>query len=490
MRRFLLLAGIGSLAFGVACGGGNGSGKGSGGGGGSFSNASLSGQYAYQLSGLDVVGSFREAGVFAANGSGTITGGEDDFVQNTSLASATSSGTYTISSNGTGSITLNMSNGRSLLIAVTLVSTSKIYLVVGQEQVGSSLVAITGAGISLKQDSSAFTAPPSGTFVFRKHLLNVVQGTSSSEVGTFTIANGTANGSEDVNRAGVQSSLALSGSFNFPDTSGHGSGTFTDNAGTSTFLYYVVDSNRFFLLSTDTGILGNGQAEKQSATAFSAASLSGSYAFGSQGDTTLNFAGLNTVGRFTADGAGSISSGAMDSVQDGTSSSNISFTGTYTVNAAGKAVVTLNPAGGGTTSQIFWMVSPSRAVFLTDSASKIEDGTMDLQQGSSFSNATLSGQYAFVMDGFDISQNTFDRVGTINWGGSGNLTLDELINFNGQTSTPGSLAGTYTVAANGRGVASVSTLSNNVVFYLISANDAYMLQNDTGAEIQGTMSKQ
>ena len=53
-KQFLLLVGVGSLAFSLACGGG-GSGKGSGGGGtGNFSNASLSGQYAYQLKGYDL----------------------------------------------------------------------------------------------------------------------------------------------------------------------------------------------------------------------------------------------------------------------------------------------------------------------------------------------------------------------------------------------------------------------------------------------------
>ena len=36
----------------------------------------------------------------------------------------------------------------------------------------------------------------------------------------------------------------------------------------------------------------------------------------------------------------------------------------------------------------------------------------------------------------------------------------------------------------------ISGLSNNLVFYLISGSDAYILQNDTGTEIDGVMSKQ
>jgi hypothetical protein len=136
--------------------------------------------------------------------------------------------------------------------------------------------------------------------------------------------------------------------------------------------------------------------------------------------------------------------------------------------------------------QIFWMVSPSRAFFLTDSASIVEDGTLDLQSGT-FTNSILNSQYAFVMDGLDTG--TKDRVGTLLWNGRGGVTLREFANASGLTSTS-TLSGTYTVSSQGRVVAPVSALSNNLVFYLVSANDAYILQNDTGVEILGVMSKQ
>jgi len=37
---------------------------------------------------------------------------------------------------------------------------------------------------------------------------------------------------------------------------------------------------------------------------------------------------------------------------------------------------------------------------------------------------------------------------------------------------------------------SLSGLSNNLVFYLISGTDAYVVQNDPGVQISGSMSKQ
>jgi hypothetical protein len=93
------------------------------------------------------------------------------------------------------------------------------------------------------------------------------------------------------------------------------------------------------------------------------------------------------------------------------------------------------------------------------------------------------------MDGFDTTPNTYDRVGTLQWDGAGHLTLSELINFSGTTNTA-LLSGTYSVAQNGRVSASVSSLSGNLVFYLISGSDGYILQADQGFVLAGTMSKQ
>ena len=477
LKKLLMLTGLGSLAFSVACGGG-------GGGNfppptGGFSNASLSGQFTYQMSGLTLPNGapFRESGVFTSDGAGHLTAINDDFALGSNVTTDPGTGSYSISSDGTGTAVFNFSSG-SVSLAITLISATKFYIVEGDSFA-------TSFGVGQKQDTTALSSIPSGTFVFRNHTLSTSQG-STSTVGVFTAANGTLAGTIDRNRAGVVSSSNITGLFNFPDATGRGSGTFTDSSNaTTSFLYYVVDTNHIQFFSTDTGIIGIGQAEKQSGAPFAATSLSGGYAFQTRGDTANNIAGLNTVGRFTADGAGNITDGALDSVEDGASSANISFTGTYTMSAAGRAAVSTNPSTGAE-QQIFWMVSPSRAFSLTNSANVVEDGTVDLQSGS-FSNSTLNGQYAFVMDGIDTG--TKDRVGTFLWNGNGGVTTREFANASGSTSTS-TLSGNYSVAANGRALGQVNTLSNNLVFYLISGNDAYILQNDSGIEIEGVMSKQ
>ena len=140
------------------------------------------------------------------------------------------------------------------------------------------------------------------------------------------------------------------------------------------------------------------------------------------------------------------------------------------------------------------MVSPSRGFLLIKASNKVEDGTFDLQPGSSFSNSTMNGQFGFAMDGFDLNTQAFlNRVGTLQWDGKGHLTLNEAVNSGSGAQAGIILSGTYSVSINGRTTGTINNLSltnNDLIFYLISGNDAYVLQNDAGTEISGTVSKQ
>jgi hypothetical protein len=99
---------------------------------------------------------------------------------------------------------------------------------------------------------------------------------------------------------------------------GRGSGTLTDSSlATSSFFYYIVDANNIRFLSEDVGVTGSGRAEKQSGTP----ALSGSYAFGSEGDT-INFLEFR-AGRSTA-AVGQLPRGARHG--DGSSVVNAAFT--------------------------------------------------------------------------------------------------------------------------------------------------------------------
>jgi hypothetical protein len=294
--------------------------------------------------------------------------------------------------------------------------------------------------------------------------------------------------------------LTTPSSFSTPDATGRGTAKLVDSTATTNFYYYIVDANNIRLLTSDTGVVGLGRVEAQTGGPFSIDPLSGkSFAFGSRADDNGGPGAANTVGSFTAS-SGAIDSGSLDMVQDDNSFTNIALNagGTYSpVAANGRTLVAFATAIPSTLQQVFWMVSPSRAFFLTTSDSndvgKIEDGTADQQQGT-FSNSTVTGQYAFAMDGFDDQAGAFiDRVGWIQWDGSGGLIWNEDANSSGLLNSPGPLSGSYSVGSNGRATATVNSLSyanNDIVFYLVSGSDAYILENDPGVEINGVMSKQ
>ena len=141
------------------------------------------------------------------------------------------------------------------------------------------------------------------------------------------------------------------------------------------------------------------------------------------------------------------------------------------------------------------MVNPSRAFFLVNDPSRVEDGTADLQTVGSFSAATIKGQYAMVMDGIDLTPEILARIGTAQFDGSSKLAINELVNASGTVSgaqSPGAIGGTYTVSANGRiaGTLSGQTGPLTLVLYAVSASDAYALQVDGETNTSGTIELQ
>jgi hypothetical protein len=474
---------------------------------GPFSNSSLNGTYVLQLSGNDAFLSnnnevdegYVETIVLKADGHGRLTGVED-FNSSVSgfVGGSTFSGTYNIAHDGNGSMTLNFtapSTGQ-INLSIALASTTKFYAAEADAFVNFSANA---TGVGVLQSASAITAAPTGTFVTRLHEI-IPNSVSSATVGALSSPNGTAvTGTIDVLRNdALHPQLTLTaGSFGTPDTNGRGTLAYTDSeAVTSNFKYYIVDSNTFWLMTADSTILGKGMAEKQASGTLNPA---GNFVFGSAGDTDLTIGAVRSVGVFTA-GSGAITGGGLDSVQDNISTLDEAFTGTYTQGSNGRVAVTLTPSTGSAISEILWMVSNSRAYFLVDSTTKVEDGTLDMQTQNTFANTDFKSKfgYAMVMDGYLSNSGYLTRVGTLYPDGAGNMVLNEETNLlpfppgslPGVITDPPTLSGTYQVRSDGRVSGSISTLSNNLIGYLVSPGQAYILQNDTAVEISGQLTLQ
>jgi hypothetical protein len=462
---------------------------------GGFSKASLNGSYAFTVKGYGfnvnsgTANYFVEGGVFTADGNGNITAGTHDFVE--VLGSTTQSflgngvtGTYTINKDGTGDLVLKLVSGPlsgiSEALRITLSDTDHLYM---EEEDGSG----TSSGSAELQTS---TTLPTGTFVFRTHDVFV-----SATMGTMAISAGAVSGSFLMVQNGtpVTGSIGAGGSMTAP-AGGRGTITYSVNGLTHSAQYYVVSSSKFLLLDTTTNILSVGLAEQQSAAAFSAASLSGSYAFGSSGETpTPGF--VNTVGVFTTDSVSQVTAANFDSVQDGTVASNQTATGTYLIDNSvgnGSGSVTI----GGLVRDL-WMVSPTRAYFIALNGTNVEDGTLDQQTGV-FTNTSLGTQAAFFMDGFDatgVDALFKDRVGTLVPSGTNSLTTNyvaSFFDFNAVAggASPNHFSGSYSVASNGRTTTVLNGFTNNIVLYLTTNSTGYLLQADTGVNMSGTFTAQ
>jgi hypothetical protein len=324
-------------------------------------------------------------------------------------------------------------------------------------------------------------------------------------MGTMTVSAGALSGTylRVQNGAPVLSIIGAGSSITAP-TGGRGSLSYVVNGTTTdTAEYYVVSSSKILLLDTFPQVLSVGLGEQQSAITFSASSLSGSYAFGSSGETVMNLAAgfINTVGVFTTDGASQVTAATFDSVLDGSPSNDQTSTGTYFINPDGSGAFTL-----GTLKRDIWMVSPTRAYFIALNGTNVEDGTIDQQSGT-FTNTSLSAQGAFFMDGFNWNAVPFgnftdlafeDRVGTLVPSGSNTLGTNYLASYFspnlavGETS-PFTLSGTYSVASNGRTTATLTDNSGDslgVVLYLTSNSTGYVLDSDTGINMSGTFTAQ
>jgi hypothetical protein len=177
------------------------------------------------------------------------------------------------------------------------------------------------------------------------------------------------------------------------------------------------------------------------------------------------------VGRETFDGAGGLS-GTIDANTAGLISSNVAFTGTYTLddNGLGRGVITIT---GDRNPKPFYVVSPGRGFVISAG----EAGMFEPQTGGPFSNASVSGDYVLgTLPSVSLSS-PVSGVLTANGTGSLNGTLD------GKGGSK-SFTGSYSVAANGRAALPITPSvgpPSNMVFHLISPSKAVGIQVDTAA---------
>jgi len=200
------------------------------------------------------------------------------------------------------------------------------------------------------------------------------------------------------------------------------------------------------------GTKGSGQLLAQTPASFSAG-LNGSYAFGLSGDTpcliscTVGIASgpVATVGAFTTDGAGNLTSGTADANIASFNFANAPLTGSYqSTDQNGRLQLEMNNTsisdGLYPTDYAVYIVNANEAFIMSidkHSEFTLLAGTAQLQTAASFSNASMNG--AFV--GYENAQSNPGLLGT---------SLQNVLNF--------STATLFRASGNGAGTCNTTNI--------------------------------
>jgi hypothetical protein len=477
---------------------------------GPYGAASLNGTYAFTMTGQDSGGFFARVGSFSANGAGAITGGVED-VNSGAVGTAIlpfSSGTYSIGTNGKG--TLNLTNQTGTL-QFTIVMTSSTSGLLTQVDGNAS-----ASGNFTVQTPSAFSlASINGSYVFDFSGQDP-NGVPESLVGQFTASGGVGgSGVLDDNDGAVPSgaSTFASSSFALDTTYGATFGRGIASIDGINFAFYLVNGSRIKFMETSFPSLVVGDANVQTGTIpTTTAGLTGNFV------TVMSGASLSGSdvrgGRFTLSG-GTVSNIQMDddsSSASGSGNSNAFVIPDGTISAASYAIDAAVPGSGrgtvqftdsklGTFSFIFYLVSPTQAVIQDNSAGIVSDGSMLAQAAGPFTTAGAAGNWAFNFVGQSVNTTTGgigeeDYLGQYTQSSSGSISGG--VDFT-ELSAPAvatnlAITGSMTVQGDGTGRNGYSVKVNtspsstlNFSAYFIDANTLFVVGTDTHRTITGTV---
>jgi hypothetical protein len=460
----------------------------------------LNGEYAILLQGWTGSGAGTPmvyAASFGADGTGKVTGGEDQvnyfnhsaqtagFVAEEGAGIVPTASSYSVGSDGRGCLTLTDQFAATFTFRFSLggvsggIASKGDIIFINQQ----SATPESASGILRRQDPTAFSL----SALASNYALGV-DGWENSKgplthialVGSFAQSGGTLSSpSFDANDGGSYS-LMIEPSVNSgtiqPISSGTGMTTatlFLPGAGTSSVNVeiYVISSSELFFVSnliSSEGALFSGRAIATSGS-FSASSISPNYIFRLIGNSSGASSASIGLASFSTPGSPGISgtvSGTIDQYSGGTATSqNLAGTYAFTSLSGRLGITGSSPA----TSPICYLTNPIDGVsaFCISMDSSASLGVFEVQPAATYSSGSLSGSFFFGSgEPGDNATSGFSGVATIS---SGNLQGVRDISAQSSLSLANPFSATLSINADGSGNLGANTVAvtNGSVLYLI-----------------------
>lgn len=399
-----------------------------------FNNASLTGAYVFSLSGTTLdntsgTSAFSRVGVFSADGKGDIltTGGlEDVHMFGAQNIFGITGGSYSINSDGRGSLCIETSGGM-VQYSISLVASSSGYMA----DMGTVTSCSSGGTLTNTETASGSftlqtaTSLATGTYTFDFSGISPISGNAISRIGDF-IPSAAASGSfssgsfEDVNDGGNFTTKAdITGSYQ-PDNNSPGTGRGTAIINGLNYVYYVIDGQHAQFMETDPDqvIAGTNAGEavaQQIGTPNNTSAFNSSSFVFVMGGSDSSLSPFTRGARFTATG-GSVAGILLDENDAGSSQSvpksGVLSGGTITLDGdnSGRGTLTFTDTvnNTGTYSFVFYLNSATQGVIqdvttvlVGGIATPVDvmDGSLLAQTGAPFTSSGLAKAYAFDWSG-------------------------------------------------------------------------------------------
>lgn len=399
------------------------------------------------------------------------------------------------STGGTGKITWSVTPG-SLPVGLTLDATGAITGIPTAAGTSSITFQAKDSGSPQQTASATLSLTIAQLMITTTSLLNPMVGETYNQTLQYTDNGGTLpvvwsvpSGALPAGLSLIPNTGAITGKATAP-----GNATFTVQATDSSAPTPQTATQQLSLTVTSANACGSG----------SEALLAGQYAMSLTGFDASGPVGI--LVSFTADGTGKITSGYEDINSTGAIGvhANVAVVpagSSYSLGPDRRGCLTLVTSLGTTVFHIAvgilnktGVATNGRSIEFDATGTNVA-GTIQIQDTTAFSNAQLTGNYAFIVQSpltAAAGGGFFAAVGTLNLSGTA-VTGSCDMNFNG-TMDPGNSgypgtpmtlsSGTYSVGSNGRGTLSFTVSISgtpttiNTVIYVLNATQMYLMTSD------------